>query len=308
MKSLRPILPPSRKPWKRPRLASCEFLDTETLAYAQEQSRPILLDVHDDAVRQFDALNIPLSPERRAQLTQLRDSNVQAFKLYAAPSETFVELAGLPANRTFIAWNGTDTSIVRPHAWPDDRVVGMVSGAAPQRGIETLIEAVRIVRKEMSDVRLSLWLTATGAESRAYLDTLTQSVKLEGWITITSVGYEDLGATLGSARVLCVPLPANPYMDSATPVKLADSLAAGRPVVVTPRTETRRIVETRDVGLVAAGDEPEDLAEALTTLLADDARARALGERARNVAETQLDWNVIGEQLVAWLRKKLWWF
>jgi glycosyltransferase involved in cell wall biosynthesis len=86
-------------------------------------------------------------------------------------------------------------------------------------------------------------------------------------------------------------------MDVAVPVKLLDSMAAGRPVVVTPRTEMRRIVEAADAGAVAAGDGPEALEAAIGPLLADRALAARLGANARAAAERDFDWAVIGRRL-----------
>jgi glycosyltransferase involved in cell wall biosynthesis len=88
-------------------------------------------------------------------------------------------------------------------------------------------------------------------------------------------------------------------MDVALPVKLFDSLAAGRPLVVTPRTETAAIVAARGVGVVAADDTTEALAAAIAELVGDPARARRLGTVAREVAERDYDWRVVGDRIAA---------
>jgi hypothetical protein len=86
-------------------------------------------------------------------------------------------------------------------------------------------------------------------------------------------------------------------MDVALPVKLFDSLAAGRPLVVTPRRETAAIVDGLDVGIVAGGDTVADLAAAIAGLLTDQARAQAAGARARAAAEQRFDWRVVGDRI-----------
>jgi glycosyltransferase involved in cell wall biosynthesis len=82
-------------------------------------------------------------------------------------------------------------------------------------------------------------------------------------------------------------------------VKLLDSMAAGRPVVVTPRTETRRIVEAAGAGVVTGGDEPEALAGAIEPLLADPSLAARLGAAGRAAVERDYDWVVIGRRLAS---------
>jgi glycosyltransferase involved in cell wall biosynthesis len=100
---------------------------------------------------------------------------------------------------------------------------------------------------------------------------------------------------LATVSALCITQPPSDYGDVALPVKLFDSLAAGRPLLVTPRTETAAVIERTGAGMVARGDRPEDFAEAITELVSDEARARLLGGRARLAAESEFDWRVVGE-------------
>ena len=138
---------------------------------------------------------------------------------------------------------------------------------------------------------------ATSPESEAYLDVLHRSVEGDGWIEIGTAGYERLGAELERATVLTIAHPATTYLDVALPVKLFDSMAAGRPLLVTPRTETRAIVERHEVGVVTDGDRPEDLAAGLLRILGDEALARRLGARARVIAETVYDWPIVAARI-----------
>jgi glycosyltransferase involved in cell wall biosynthesis len=102
---------------------------------------------------------------------------------------------------------------------------------------------------------------------------------------------------LAKASVLTIPHPAVEYMDVILPVKLFDSLAAGRPLVVTPRTETVAIVEPNQVGLVTADDRPESIAAAILRLLEDQDLARSMGTRARELAVREFDWGVLGDRI-----------
>jgi phosphatidylinositol alpha-1,6-mannosyltransferase len=197
-----------------------------------------------------------------------------------------------------VASNGSDTQTVRPAPWGDGPpAVAFVSGAAPRRGIEELIDAVRIARRGVPDASLHLWLAATGDDSRAYLDALAALVAGDPWIEIGQTPYGELGAQLGRATVLAIPTPGHAYWDSVAPVKLFDYLAAGRPVVSTPRTETAAILRDREAGLVSDGDSAEALAVPIVELLGDRIRARELGANAREAAERDYDWAVIGERL-----------
>ena len=86
-------------------------------------------------------------------------------------------------------------------------------------------------------------------------------------------------------------------MDVILPVKLFDSLAAGRPLVVTPRRETAAIVEPYDVGIASRDDHPASIAEALVRVLADPELAHQMGAAARSLAEREFDWPVLGDRI-----------
>ncbi len=283
-------------PWARrvaPSLASAESLEPAVLADVVKRSRPAVLDVHDDPVLQLEALGVDPGANRRRELADKAARNREAFELLLAPTASFADLAGLPPERTIVAPNGTDTEHVRPQPAPDRPAIGFISGAASGRGIEDLVAATRIVRERVADTRLLLWLVTTGPAGETYLADLRASLAAEPWVEIGTATYESLSAELGRASVLTIPHPPGAYLDAALPIKLADAMAAGRPVAITPRTESARVVRAADAGIVA-GDGPAALAQALVTLLEDPELAARLGANGRRAAERDLDWRVIG--------------
>jgi glycosyltransferase involved in cell wall biosynthesis len=296
--TLRELRGPRWQVWRgRPLVASTEFLFEKQFAALKRLGEAAVLDVHDDAFLQNDALGIEMSADQADAIRTRLRVNRDGFRWLVAPSAAFADLVGLDPARVVVASNGSDTAAVQPAPWPDVPAVAFISGAAPRRGIEELVEAVRIARRRVPDTRLHLWLAATGDDSRAYLDGLSAMLSNEPWVDIGQTPYDELGAALGLATVLCIPTPAHAYWDSVAPVKLFDCLAAGRPIVTTPRPETAAIVRDRDAGLVAQGDDAEAIAASLVELLEDEERAKAMGANARAAAERDYDWRVIGERL-----------
>ncbi len=281
--------------WRRPvELASTRLLPRPALAILRGSVRGALIDLHDHPGLQAASLRIPLAAEARRNLDRLFERNVAAFSRLVVPSASFAELCQLPADRVVVVTNGTDSEHVTPRPPPTEPIVGMVSGAAPGRGIELLLSAMIRVRGEIPDARLRLALTATGPASARYLRTLASQVReRDPWVTLDEVPYRQLATFLGDATVLVIPHPPGAYMDVSTPVKLFDSMAAGRPLAVTPRFETRRIVEACRSGVVAASDGPDDLAEAILELLRSEALRSELGANARRCAVERYDWRVL---------------
>jgi glycosyltransferase involved in cell wall biosynthesis len=277
-----------------PRLASSEQLPSDALLDAARRfSDPVAVGIYDDAIAQLEAFGITAEPDRIAALRRRREQNEALFRWHVVPTASFARLAGLDASRVIVGGNGTNASHVRPGPWPDRPTIGLVSGAGPGRGIETLVAAARLVRGSVPDLRLLLWLVGTSGASETWLDRFRSTIAEDSWIEVAAAGYDVLGAQLQRATVLTIAHPANSYMDVALPVKLFDSMAAGRPLVVTPRTETRAIVERHGAGIVTAGDGPEDLAAGALRVLGDDGLARELGAAARTAAETTFDWPIV---------------
>ncbi|MEP6680125.1 MAG: glycosyltransferase [Chloroflexota bacterium] len=238
-----------------------------------------------------------LASERVRQLDEAVRRNIERFDILSVPSASFADLCALPADKVIVATNGTDPQQIVPRPFGDAPIVAMVSGAAPGRGIELLIHTMAAVRSELPAAVLQLALTSTGPDSQRYLDELTRANQALGWVKIESVPYRDLGAFLSRAQALVIPHPPHAYLDAATPVKLFDGMAAGRPTAATPRVETARILERQEAGVVAGGDTIDDLGEAILRLLTDEAMRRRLGANARRAAVEEFDWRLIAERL-----------
>jgi glycosyltransferase involved in cell wall biosynthesis len=70
-------------------------------------------------------------------------------------------------------------------------------------------------------------------------------------------------------------------------------------VIATDVPRWRAILEAHDCGVCVPSDSPRQLAAAMTGLLDDDDRARAMGERSRRAAERHYAWESQAAALVA---------
>ena len=280
-----------------PKLVSGEMLEADVVKRLRGRADLVAVAIYDDPIPHHAALGIELAPRQARALRRKRDANVDAFRWQVMPTVALAELAGLSVERVIAGENGTDVTRIVPGVWPEDPAIGFSSAAAPGRGIEMMIEAARLLRGEIPALRLLLWLVASGAASQSYLDALNRSIRRERWIEVDAFGGDDLNHAYRQATLFCIPHPPHAYWDATLPVKIFDALAAGRPLVITPRTETRRIVERYGVGVVAGGDSADDLAAAMRPLLLDEPMARRIGAVAREVAETVYDWPKVGDRI-----------
>jgi glycosyltransferase involved in cell wall biosynthesis len=278
-------------------VAAAEFLPLGSMSVLRRAFRLRVLDLHDHPMYQLEALGMPAEAQTRRYLQRLMDANLDAFDRILVISPTFADLCGIDPERRVLVPNGSDTRQIRPAPFPLDETVGMISGAAPGRGIELLLEAFRHVTAARPQAVLHLALVATDEASAHYLRELRQTAATEPSVTIQEVPYRDLTSFLGRMRVLVIPHPPGEYMDSALPVKLFDSMAAGRPVVATPRVETARLLTEEDAGIASASDRADDLAEAIARLLSDERLSQRLGANARAAAERSYDWSILSARV-----------
>lgn len=95
--------------------------------------------------------------------------------------------------------------------------------------------------------------------------------------------------------VAVIPFRPGPVADAASPLKLFEYLAAGRPVLGTPAAEMRRVAGR----WMDFASTPEDWAAALRRLLADPAGAALRAKQARAEAAGAYDWRPIVDRFEA---------
>jgi hypothetical protein len=132
-------------------------------------------------------------------------------------------------------------------------------------------------------------LVTTGPRIRR-LDRTAHRNGLEG--NLRQVGWvpqERLPTLLGAADVMLLPYTRRPVNLGRSPNSAGHAMAAARPIVTNDTGDLGALVRTEGIGL-AAEENGEAMAQAMRALLDDPARAEAMGQRARHLAETRLAW------------------
>ena len=181
-----------------------------------------------------------------------------------------VERVGLPAAKVEVIRYGLDAL---PAPWGDDGEVRVPEGArillavgrlAEQKGLDVAVRALaRIREREPAAVLVVL---GEGPE-RERLEALAgEGVYLPG-----RVG--DVASWYRRAELLV-----HPARWEGFGLALLEAILAGKPVVATDVSSAPEIVAGGETGLLVAPGDPSALAEAVLELLADPARATAMGE------------------------------
>jgi glycosyltransferase involved in cell wall biosynthesis len=193
-----------------------------------------------------------------------------------------------PAGALALVENGIDpapfVAAARDGARPLDDLdlsrplVGFVGRLAPQKGLDVLIEALRLLVE--AGVEASCVLVGEG-EARAALAARVARYGLDGYVRFA--GYrDDVPQVLAGLDVFVLP---SRY--EALPYSLMEAMAAGRAVVASDAGGNRDLVVDGETGLLVPAGDPRALADALRGLLAapggEAGRAR-LGRAAQAAA------------------------
>jgi glycosyltransferase involved in cell wall biosynthesis len=111
----------------------------------------------------------------------------------------------------------------------------------------------------------------------------------------------EVARALAASDALLVPLSKEEIFKHFIPSKLFDYLAAGKPVILSARGESEKIVQDAQAGVVVEPEDAHALASAVSWLAQHPAEAREMGEHGRTYARRHLR-SAQAERLEATLR------
>src|SRR5579871_849884 len=153
----------------------------------------------------------------------------------------------------------------------------------PQKGVDVLVAAVALLAGRFPALRLAI---AGEGEERPALEAEVRRLGLDPRIAfVGALAHGAVHRFLAEADVVVMPSRAEPFGLVAV-----EAAQMGRPIVASAVQGLPEIVGHGETGLLVPPEDAPALANAIATLLADPARARALGIAARRRAEIQFAW------------------
>jgi glycosyltransferase involved in cell wall biosynthesis len=217
--------------------------------------------------------------------------------LVSGQTKTIVEnIAGrFPGCRTYHFSNGVNTRVFHPDrrtaaarvtlgADNTDACVALYAGLhGLAQGLDQVLDAAETLR---ADPRLRLVLVGDGPAK----DKLVRHAQARGLSNVRFLDplpSDQVPPLVAAADILVVPLAT--HIPGATPSKLYEAMASGRPVVLVAGGEPAAFVREHRAGIVVAPGDGPGLVDALRTLAADPALRQELGANGRRTAERLFD-------------------
>lgn len=166
---------------------------------------------------------------------------------------------------------------------PADRFVWTYAGnLGLSQNLETAIEAAEILGDGYELLLLGDGTTRPALEARA-------ATCVRGRVTFRdSVPATEAMVIMRASDALLVSLADRPELGRSIPIKLYDSCAVGRPVILAAPGEPRRIAAEAEAALIVDPGSPQGLADAVRGLASSPEEAAALAGRGIDFAERNL--------------------
>lgn len=126
---------------------------------------------------------------------------------------------------------------------------------------------------------------------------------LDNFVYLGLIPKEKIVAYLKKSLVSLVPLAANPILDTSSPNKLFESLAAGIPVIQTTNGWIKDYLEENKVGFTVSGKSEKELGDLLIKLSGSESIISEMSKRAYQCACQDFDQKFLAKKYLNSLKK-----
>lgn len=222
----------------------------------------------------------------------------------SAAMKDYVMRQGVPPSQVTVLFNGVDPERFHEqahghevrvrHALGDAPVIGFVGSLKPWHGVGLLLDAFFLVRGEHPQARLLI--VGDGPAMEEVRDRV-RAPELAGAVVIAGhVPHADVPDYLAAMDLTVAPyLSRDEFYFS--PMKVIESMAAGRPVVAPRLGQIPELVQHGVDGCLYPPDDAEACAAALRSLLDDAGQRRAMGRQAALKARRDFGWDTNAERV-----------
>lgn len=288
------------------------FQAVSAWAVAAVRRRPFLLEVRDlwpEFAIDMGVLKNPFLIAVARRLERFLYARATHLLVNSPAYRDYLLDKGIAPSKITLIPNGVDAGMFDPdvgrgqdfrRAWGfDHRFIVTYAGAlGAANDIPTLLRAAR---RLLDQPTIHFLLVGDGKE-RAHLEALKSDWKLDN-VTFTGAVPKTMMPEVLAASDACVAILQDiPMFRTCYPNKVFDYMAAGRPTVLAIDGVIRQTLEAADGGLFVAPGDDEALAAAVTSLAADPARAKAMGQAARVYVLRHFDRGQQADQFAGLLR------
>lgn len=163
-----------------------------------------------------------------------------------------------------------------------------------------LVNAARALREKGED-GIKIVLVGDGQQKDEILQ-IIEKEELSNLVHFDLMPKEDLVPLIQNAKFSLVPLTPNKILDTSSPNKLFESLAAGVPIIQTTKGWIKEYINENQVGFNIDGEAPEKLAELLIQWYNKLEELDVMRKNARQCAERDFDQDILAKRYLEALK------
>ncbi len=214
---------------------------------------------------------------------------------------------GVPGNKIVVIPNGANTDLFKPMDTTEVRdklnlkqsssYVCFIGNLWRAQSVDFLIRSMPLIVKELPDT--SLLIVGDGIIKQELTSLAQQLGIFEKIIFTGTIPYHEVPKYINASDVCVVPAARNSrnIKTGASPLKLYEYIACGKPVVTGDVEGASQDVINSGSGLVVDPTNADEMAGAIVTLLKNEQLRKKMGERGRKVAAEKYSWRGIAEQV-----------
>ncbi|CAH2565914.1 glycosyltransferase family 4 protein [Vibrio cholerae] len=219
-----------------------------------------------------------------------------------------IKKRGVPDSKITMVPNGCDLSIFtqlsepwRPDGVAEEDLMAIFTGThGMANGLNAVLNAaVELQNRGRNDIKLVL---VGQGKLKPQLEAKAQELQLKNVIFHPPVNKQKLAGLMASADVgmqVLANIPAFYY--GTSPNKFFDYISAGLPVINNYPGWLAGMIEELQCGFAVAPENPKAFANALEQAADDREALAAMGEAARQLAESQFDRQMLADKWVEWV-------
>jgi colanic acid biosynthesis glycosyl transferase WcaI len=202
--------------------------------------------------------------------------------------EHLIENWKVPATKISVVPNGVETELFSPEKTnsslkkelgaEDKFIVCYIGTMGMAHGLETVLQAAAELGN--SSPQALFLLVGDGAE-KENIAARSQAMGLTNLRIIDAQPREKIPAYICASDVCLVLLKRTPVFETVIPTKMLEFMSCARPVILGVEGQAKKIVQEAQAGVCIQPENAQELASAVTRLVADSALRKSLGNNGR---------------------------
>ncbi|MFB5944265.1 glycosyltransferase family 4 protein [Albibacterium profundi] len=164
-----------------------------------------------------------------------------------------------------------------------------------------LYETAKVLKRSNRD-DIKILLIGEG-QQREELEALAVKEGVDNFIRLGLMPKSDLVGYVQNAFVSLVPLKGTPVLDTSSPNKFFESLAAGVPVIQNTQGWMKDFLTEHEIGLTLDPNDPEQLANALIEMKDNPDKTNMMGKKSLTIAKQYFDKDYLANKMLKILEK-----